>query len=159
MWLWRMKIPAQLKLMKPVGQFKATWQGSDATQWPTLEPMQVVPLVGQIWNWYKMHLLVAKFANNWWGIICWQHFLLANERRSKSDSSRLCCACVAICMVFTLGFHHLPMGVQHFLGDLAREEGESQGWKRYIGKDTTESRAVTWAQNSVQSNHRCIKVS
>ena len=27
----------------PIGQFKAMWQCSDATLWPTLEPIQVAP--------------------------------------------------------------------------------------------------------------------
>ena len=64
-----------------------------ASWWPNFEPMQVVPLGDPICNWCKWCLLVAEFAisasssiwwpkcvNNWWGIICWQNFLLAHGR-------------------------------------------------------------------------------
>ena len=48
----------------PIGQFKAMWQCSDATWWPTLQTMQMVPPDDQIFNTCKLRHLVAKYATN-----------------------------------------------------------------------------------------------
>ena len=66
-----MKIPTQYQLIMPIGQFKAMWQCSDATWWPTLEPMQVAPPDDQILNQCKFCHLLAKFetdtkCTSWW---------------------------------------------------------------------------------------------
>ena len=68
-----MKILTKGSLPEPKAQFKAIWQCSDATWWPTLEPMQVAPPDDQILN--KSHL-VAKFATNASCAIWWPNFQL-----------------------------------------------------------------------------------
>ena len=50
-------------------------QGNTAW-WSNVEPIQVVPLVGQICNLYKWRHLVAKFATNASGAIWWPNLLL-----------------------------------------------------------------------------------
>ena len=86
-----MKIPTQYQLIMPTGQFKAMWQCSDATWWPTFKPMQVAPPHVQILNqcklwWPNLQLMqvapsggqilqliqmVVKFATNASGTIWW----------------------------------------------------------------------------------------
>ena len=51
---------------------RAMWQCSDATWWPTLEPMQVTPPDDQS----KLCHLVAKYATNTSGAIWWPNLQL-----------------------------------------------------------------------------------
>ena len=55
----------------PIGQFKAMWQCSDATWWPTLEAMQMALADDQILNQCKLCHLGTQFATDasgasWW---------------------------------------------------------------------------------------------
>ena len=72
-----LKMSTQTKLIMPIRQSKIIWQckwpnlvtkfvtyASGATWWPTFEPIQVVPLGGQICTSWKGHHLVAKFLQN-----------------------------------------------------------------------------------------------
>ena len=45
---------AEARWIMPIGQFKKMWSCSDATWWPTLEPMQVAPPDDHILNQCKL---------------------------------------------------------------------------------------------------------
>ena len=80
MLLWLMKIPTLIntndanRTNKLVAQFvskqmalsggQVLTTASGAIWWPNLEPIQVAPSGGQIWNLYKWHHLVVKFGTN-----------------------------------------------------------------------------------------------
>ena len=62
----------------------AMWQYSDATWWPTLEPMQVAPPDDQILSQSKWCRLVAKFASNASGVMLLPNLIQVTESISES---------------------------------------------------------------------------
>ena len=73
-----------------IGQFKAMWQCSDITWWPSFEPMHVAPSGGRICNKCKWGHLVGKFATYASGTIWWTNLQLIQVAPSGGQICNWC---------------------------------------------------------------------